>query len=69
MLLESLTTTGGVASSTSRVRTKRVTLTDGLSMPLNGMCVFILRNSTTKAIATSSMTDVSQRIGSVNFQQ
>ena len=52
--------TSTLATSPSKGKAKRVTLTDGMSMPLTGTCVFVLKVlPSNRAVNLSSMEDVS----------
>ena len=58
--------TANLAVSPSRGKAKRVTLTDGMSMPLTGMCVFVLKVvPNNRAVNLSSIEDVSTCVWNV----
>lgn len=49
-----------LAASPSQAKAKRVTLTDGMTMPLTGVCVFVLKVvPNNRAVNLSSIEDVS----------
>nr|WAW84834.1 axonemal dynein heavy chain A [Halisarca dujardinii] len=48
---------GGLPTSVSCHKTKRVTITDGTTLPLNGICVFVLRTAVNKPVSLSNISD------------
>ena len=60
ILFAVLLQTTTLAASPSRVKAKRVTLTDGMTMPLTGVCVFVLKVvPNNRAVNLSTIEDVS----------
>ena len=60
VLFAVLLQTTTLAASPSRVKAKRVTLTDGMTMPLTGVCVFVLKVvPNNRAVNLSTIEDVS----------